>query len=167
MKVLISHPTGNQNVRAAAMGFVELGIPISFHTTIATFSGDVFDRLSELNAFSALSRRRYDDRIRNFTITSPWREMGRLISSRFGLYNLTRGERGVFSIDSVYRSLDKRVATTLTTRNGSATDAVYCYEDGALFSFRKAKELGIRCFYDLPIGYWRAGRSMMQEEKER
>ncbi len=45
--------------------------------------------------------------------------------------------------------------------------AVYAYEDGAVSSFRQAKELGLQCFYDLPTGYWRAARRLLTGEKER
>jgi glycosyltransferase involved in cell wall biosynthesis len=44
--------------------------------------------------------------------------------------------------------------------------AVYSYEDGSLETFRRAHELGIKCIYDLPIGYWRAFREISQEESE-
>jgi glycosyltransferase involved in cell wall biosynthesis len=44
---------------------------------------------------------------------------------------------------------------------------VYGYEDTTLFSFRKAKELGLECIYDLPIGYWRTAHSLLIKEKER
>ena len=33
--------------------------------------------------------------------------------------------------------------------------SVYCYEDGALETFKAAKSLGLRCIYELPIGYWK------------
>lgn len=167
MKLLISHPTGNQNVRAAAVSFARMGIATSFHTTIATFSGDALDCLSDLKVFSALRRRRYDNSLRSITKTSPWLEMARLVSLRAGFHYLTNRERSMFSTDSVYRDLDRRVANTLRYRSAHGTSAVYAYEDGALSSFRKARELGLQCFYDLPIGYWRAGRAIMETERER
>jgi glycosyltransferase involved in cell wall biosynthesis len=43
---------------------------------------------------------------------------------------------------------------------------VYAYEDGALASFTKAKQLDLKCIYDLPIGYWKSARLLMQNEFE-
>jgi glycosyltransferase involved in cell wall biosynthesis len=93
----------------------------------------------------------------------PWREICRIAADRFGLDILTKHESGIFSIDRVYQTFDKSVAYRI--RNSNAR-AVYCYEDGALETFRIAKKRGIECIYDLPIGYWRAGRKIMQEESE-
>jgi glycosyltransferase involved in cell wall biosynthesis len=81
-----------------------------------------------------------------------------------GLRNLDRHERGWASVDKVYRSLDRAVAKSLDPKK---TSAVYCYEDGALETFRAAEQLGIRRIYDLPIGYWRAARRLLSEEAER
>lgn len=167
MKVLIAHPTGNQNVRAAATGLMKAGIATSFHTTIASFPGGLLSKLSNISMFSSIRRRGYDSCLKYNTETSPWIELGRLISLSAGISALTRHERGIFSIDAVYRNLDKHVACSLQGKADHGLKAVYAYEDGALFSFREAKRLGIKCLYDLPIGYWRAAEKYLAIEKER
>lgn len=166
MKVLISHPTGNAFSRAAAMGLLKADMLAGFSTTVATFPGNVFDRLSEVSMFSEFKRRAYDAELQPFTQLSPWLELGRLAATKAGLQNLTRHETGMFSVDGVYRGVDKGIAGSLKTRLKSG-DAVYAYEDGALFSFREAKKLGLQCLYDLPIGYWRAARRLLDVERER
>jgi glycosyltransferase involved in cell wall biosynthesis len=60
--------------------------------------------------------------------------------------------------------LDRKVASVLRHK---FVNAVYCYEDTALETFREAKRQGLRCLYDLPIGYWRAGRRLLADEAER
>lgn len=167
MKIVIAHPTGNQNVRAAAVGLAEAGVADSFQTTLASFPGDFVDRLSVVRPFGMLRRRCFDPRIRQITETRPWLELGRLLSVKAGASRLIRHETGPFSIDAVYRDLDQRVATTLCDRVARGATAVYAYEDGARFSFRRAKELGLQRLYDLPVGYWRAGRMIFEHEKER
>ena len=164
--VIISHPTGNQNARAAAIGFAEAGIARSFNTTIASFQGDLLDRLSDFKPLAELRRRRFDARIKHITETWPWLELCRLASSKAGLRNFIKHEHGTFCVDAVYRNLDKRIASTLKVRSGQGVAGVYAYEDGALFSFMEAKKLGLKCLYDLPIGYWRAARKMLEAEKE-
>jgi hypothetical protein len=37
------------------------------------------------------------------------------------------------------------------------------YADGALATFKAAKNLGIVCIYDLPIGYWKTARLFKEE----
>jgi len=49
-------------------------------------------------------------------------------------------------------------------QDGTNVSAVYAYEDGALASFRAARELGIKTIYELPIGYWKAHRELLREE---
>ena len=168
MKVLLHHPTGNANVRAAADGLLEADMLAGFCTSIATFPGTGLDYLSTLPPLSELKRRQFSSALRAATDTWPWRELGRMAATRAGLQQLIAHETGPFCIDAVYHSLDQRVATQLgkTTRWRTAT-AVYGYEDGAADSFRRAKTLGLRCFYDLPIGYWRAARRLLAPEKDR
>jgi glycosyltransferase involved in cell wall biosynthesis len=77
---------------------------------------------------------------------------------------MVRHEVGRFSVDAVYHSLDRRVAARLLRK----TDvfAVHGYEDGALEGFRAAQHQGIRTIYELPIGYWKSYRELMEEEAE-
>ena len=167
MKLLISHPTGNQNVRAAAIGLMEADMATSFNTTIASFPGDLLDRLSGVKVFSGLGRRRFDGVLRNITDTWPWLELARQLSLRAGFNSLTKHEHGSFSVDAVYKNLDTRTAKILKGKAANGTTAVYAYEDGALLSFREAHRLGLKCFYDLPIGYWRTARKVLEGEKAR
>lgn len=165
MKVLMSHPTGNQNVRAAVIGLANEGLVESFNTTIASFPDDWMDQLSKLESFSDLSRRRYDTRIQSVTRAWPWLEVARLIAMKTGIKSLTRHECGPFSIDAVYRNLDQRVANQLMKKRERC--AVYAYEDGAYSTFKTGREIGMTCLYDLPIGYWRSGIRILSEEKEK
>ncbi len=68
-------------------------------------------------------------------------------------------------MDAVYRALDARVAARL--QQDPDIDAVYAYEDGAWASFRSARELGVKAIYELPIGYWRFSRKLLEEEAVR
>ena len=43
---------------------------------------------------------------------------------------------------------------------------VYCYEDGALETFKAAKKKGIKCVYELPIGYWKSAQEIFEEETD-
>jgi len=167
MKVLITHPTGNAFVRAAAVGLEEANMLGGFRTTVAAFPGNFFDVMSKYPYLSEFNRRRYDARLEPFTKTWPWTELGRFAAGKMGLDNLVNKETGFFSVDAVYRNLDIHVASSLKNNLKHGIDAVYAYEDGALCTFEKAKRLGMTCFYDLPIGYWRSSKLLLANEKNR
>jgi glycosyltransferase involved in cell wall biosynthesis len=165
MKLIVSHPTGNANVKAAVAGMYDAGILAAFYTAIASFPGTFLDGLGAIGPLSEIRRRRVDARLKSLTHLSPWRETGRLIASKAGLTNLITHETGAFSIDAIYKNLDRKVASDM--RKYANANAIYAYEDAAGYSFKQAKILGLECLYDLPIGYWRAGRKLLENEAAR
>jgi hypothetical protein len=167
MSIVLSHPTGNANVRAAANGFFEANLLAEFHTAVASFPGSMLDNLGAIGPLSEIRRRRFNPALQPLTKMFPWREIGRLTSSKVGFHNLTKHETGIFSIDAVYKSLDRQVAARLEYATRQGINAVYAYEDGAAFSFLASKRLGLQCFYDLPTGYWRTAQRHLQIERER
>jgi glycosyltransferase involved in cell wall biosynthesis len=48
----------------------------------------------------------------------------------------------------------------------SSISAVYAYEDEAATTFEQARNRGIRCFYDLPIPYYKTSHRIQAEEAE-
>jgi glycosyltransferase involved in cell wall biosynthesis len=164
--IIISHPTGNANVRAALKGFQQARLLEAFYTTVACFPGNTFDRLGRISAFSEFRKRSFDDELQSVTRMLPFREISRLAASRAGLKSLVRHEYGVLSVDAVYRSMDKYVARHIEKGSFKDAAAVYAYEDGAAFSFRAARAKQMKCLYDLPIGYWRSARKLLSEERE-
>lgn len=137
--ILLGHPTVNAFNRALAEAWERAGRLAAFHTTIA------FGRRTV-----AVPR----ERLR----LHPWREVARLTARRLGWEN----SRGPIGIDAVYRAFD-----TAVSRDLGRARTVYCYEDGALATFRAARERGLRCIYELPIAYWETTRRLLLEEAER
>lgn len=167
MKLILSHPTGNSNVRAAVKGLAKANLLGEFDTTIANFQGTYLDKLSNLEPFLEIKRRSYDISVKPYTRTYPFFETGRLLSSKFRFKKLFLNEKSRFSIDSVYSSLDKYVSLKLKNLQKGGIDSVYAFEDGAIHSFNEAKKLGMNCLYDLPIGYWRSAQKLLINEYER
>lgn len=167
MKILVSHPTGNSNVRAVINAFSQSNILSEYNTTIATDPNASWLQVLPKSLRHELLRRRYDidaDLIKSF----PFKEIGRLGFNKMGIKHFTEHESGKFSIDKVYSSLDKMVAKRIEKLDvPKRPDAVYAYEDGALATFSKAKTLNITRIYDLPIGYWRAERDLLAVEREK
>jgi glycosyltransferase involved in cell wall biosynthesis len=164
--ILLSHPTGNANVRAALVGLFEAGHLKEFHTTVASYPGNIWDVLSRIRTGYEFQRRKFDERLQNLTIQHPFRELGRMLASHFKLNRFLQHETGVFCIDSVYRTLDRMTSHRLHRRPQAFT-GVYTFEDGALESLTAAHDQGLTGIYDLPIGYWRTYRTMLEKEFER
>lgn len=163
-KLIVSHPTANANSRQAFAAFVEAGLAGQFHTSLALIEGGLLDRLSRLPALGEIRRRGFPKTFQGLTRIHPWREFVRLVALRIGITTLTESERGWACVDRVYHGTDKATANSIQCQRPAGA---YCYEDGALFTFRVARQIGAKCFYDLPIGYWRAGREIMAEEADR
>jgi glycosyltransferase involved in cell wall biosynthesis len=162
--VVLSHPTGNSFVREAAIGFHEKQLLREFNTCIGACGDNFFQLLASFPFLKEINRRAYACELAPYLRLHPWREFGRLVAEKMGINFLTKNESGFFSVDAVYQSFDKSVAKNLMTKHFLA---VYCYEDGALETFRAAKKKGAKCIYDLPIAYWRANRALLDEEVER
>jgi glycosyltransferase involved in cell wall biosynthesis len=162
--VLLAHPTGNVFVREAACALQDAGLLAEFHTAIAPCGGNFFSKLAALPGFGEIRRRELPENLETKLRIHPFRECGRLLASRSGPGFVTRHESGFFSVDAVYRAFDRSVARRAASEKFRA---VYCYEDGALETFRAAKSRGALRVYDLPIAHWSTVRRLLAEEADR
>jgi len=163
--ILFSHPTGNANVRHAALGLRRAGLLGEFWTCINHQPESPAARVLPAGLRQQLARRSFPEELQPHLHAYPFLEYSRLLAGRLGLGRLTRHENGALSVDAVYHSLDRRVRRRL--RGATRFTGVYAYEDGAADTFREAKRRGLPALYDLPIGYWRAARALLVEEAER
>ena len=74
MKVLVYHPTGNQNVRALVRALAERNILHSFHTTIAVFSNSWYYKYLA-GKLKKVKRRTYPEIIRDKAKKYPLEEI--------------------------------------------------------------------------------------------
>ena len=128
------------------------------------FQGQLLYKLGSNPKLKDLKRRSLDKSWQPYTRSKSFFEFGRLLASKLQLEFLLTHEKGFFCIDRVYQKHDKWVANNLAKAKKEGLNGVYAYEDGALATFTKAKQLGIKCIYDLPIGYWKSARLLMQKE---
>ncbi len=173
--ILLSHPTGNENVRQAARAFSDERMLAEFWTTLSWNSNTPLRHVLPHSLRELFERRSFPDSIRGRTHTAPFLEMMRLLGGATGFSS--RHETGAFSIDAVSRDLDRKVSARLGKIDNpeiiGAREAIrscsliYAYEDAALESFRVAAQRGIARIYDLPIGYWRVGQRIFADERER
>jgi starch synthase len=163
--IFFSHPTGNQNSRQAVLAFTEAGELSAFATALHFDGRSLLSRVAPPAIRNELLRRDFSAVLGNGRVSSVARvrELTRLVAQKFGIDYLTQREEGWASIDAVYQAVDAAVANHIKN-NARALTAVYAYEDGALESFKAAKERGIDRIYELPIGYWRTHRRLCDEE---
>lgn len=161
---LLSHPTGNQNMRHTALALHEAGRLAELWTCLAL--GRECPWLAALpgGLRAELMRRSFPDELASRLRTRPGRELARLLTRRLGWAQASRHEQGWCSVDAVYGDLDRHVAQHLASSDGIS--AVYAYEDGADATFATAGRLGLRRVYDLPIGYWRSFDTICAEEQD-
>jgi len=166
--VLISHPTSNANSRAVVKALEKESMLLGFYTSVATFPDTWLYKLGGIGPFSEIRRRCFNSSLKEFIISNPAMETGRLLASKFNFHSLTAHEKGLFSIDAVYSSQDKKVASRIRSNKGKKMiEAIYAYEDGAFNSFSEAKKNNIKCLYDLPIGYWKSSKKLLSVEEKK
>lgn len=167
--ILLSHPLGNANARQAALALSEGELLAELWTCLNWTPGSLPDRLLPRRLAVELGRRTFPATLRDRLHTSPVREAGRLLAGRLpGGRWLTRHEAGWCSVDAVFQALDARVARRVAGwgKRQPPLTGVYAYEDAAASTFRAAASRGLKCFYDLPIGYWRFGQAIFEEEAQ-
>ena len=159
------HPTGNQFVRSLLQALEEADRLGVFHTALG-FPASKPPRFVPGSLRGEFSRRSYSispSRLR----ARPGREAVRLAAQKFHWSFLNKHETGWASVDQVYQDLDRTVAKELPRRAREGVGGVYAYEDGCLETFRSAKKIGLKRFYDLPIAYWETVQKILEEEKQR
>lgn len=166
MKLLVSHPTLNANSKNLVAGLLNNKLLYKLFTSVAIFPDQLLYKLGSNPKLKDLKRRSLDSEWQPYTRSKSFFEFGRLLASKLKLRYLTRHEKGIFCIDKVYENHEKWVATNLAKAKKEGLSAVYGYEDGALATFTKAKQLGLYCIYDLPIGYWKSAQLLLEKEFE-
>jgi glycosyltransferase involved in cell wall biosynthesis len=167
MNLIVSHPTGNRNLRQVILSLNQTGQLAKFYTTFCSLPNNFWINVLPAKTRNEFLRRSYPippDKIE----TDPLIELARIILPKLGFSNVVNREHGWASINSVYRHLDKKLALDLSLiAPNNNIEGVYAYEDGAFETFKQAKEIGLKCFYDLPIAFWETVRRLMSEEAER
>lgn len=162
--VMLSHPTGNQNVRNALRSLVEHEMLAEFWTTISWDAESRWNRLLPSRLRVQLARRAFSDAPKERMQCVPWREIVRLGARSSPLRNLLCSGERPFSVIGMYRHFDGRVARRL---GEIKIDVAYAYEGSALQTFREAKKLGIVTIHEQPSSYWYWARNLLSEEAER
>lgn len=144
MKTVLVHPFGNPFSYQAAFALHEQGWLEEFHTCLFNPGNSGRRCIPEL----------LGARIRQHRVF----EWLRLACTKLPAGGLNG--RSPRFVDLVGTWCDRKARRSLPR----AVDAVYCYEDFALHSFRQARLHGIDRIYDLPICFYKATQSAMAAE---
>ena len=162
--MIVSHPTGNFNVRMTAKVLHECDLLEEFNTCISLPKYNPIINSLGGKIKDEYFRRVFSEIPESKQTSYPYREILRQVYARTGFFQRLNQESHPLSIYSVYKSFDHSVASRI--RKGTTAGAVYSYEDGARETFVNAKKQGLKCIYELPIGYWKSARNIFEEEKE-
>jgi starch synthase len=163
--IVLSHPTGNENVRQAALALAKANLLREFWTTLNWNPDSIFDKTVPAKLRRTFRRRVYPEVVRRRIRSLPLREAARLLLGSANVPLFFQHETGWLSIDAISRAIDRKVA--LEIEQTKKFTAVYGYEDCAFETFTAAQKRGFTRIYDLPIGYWRTGQRIFAEERER
>jgi starch synthase len=164
LSVLLSHPTGNQNVRNALRSLAEHEMLAEFWTTLAWNPESRWNGLLPAGLRDQMEKRAYPEAPAERVKHVPSREIVRLAARGSLLQNLLCSRERLFSVIGMYRHFDGEVARRVKT---AQVDAVYAYEGGALRTFGEAKRRGVVTVYEQPSSYWHWARKLLSEEAEK
>jgi hypothetical protein len=146
MKILISHPTSNQNNRNTILALKKNKMLYSFITSLnfnhKRFPYNIFSKNIKIN----LNKRNFTNITKKTYTSSLFLEFIKIVF--FKIINKNYA-------NTLYKNIDILTSKFLI-KNNEKIDAVYAYEDSALETFKIAKKYNIKCIYELPTGYWRA-----------
>src|SRR6478735_1635858 len=103
MQVILSHPTGNQNVRAILTSLFKKGMLAEFNTTIAVNPSSPYIKRLPPSTRAQWLRRTYPIPS-NFINNYPLLELCRMLLPKIGFSRVVEHEKGLASIDSIYRN---------------------------------------------------------------
>src|SRR5438477_9711327 len=108
--IILSHPTGNENVRQTALAFAEANLLEQFFITINWNPGSAFDRILPQRLRESFRRRSFPEVVRHRARSHPTREAMRLFFGAMHLPLWSEHERGYLSIEAISAALDRAVA---------------------------------------------------------
>jgi alpha-maltose-1-phosphate synthase len=174
-KVVLIHPTGNPNVRNAALAISELGMLGAVVTTFAYNSSSLDNYLGR--AIKNLLPKLEQELGRRTWVAPPgstihqyfFQEVLRIFLVKTGLgkkLGIADKDLTDWMVAAFDRYVAKHHLQKYRQKNRQDISAIYAYEDGAADTFLAAKQHDIFCFYDLPIAFHLTSRRILTEEAE-
>ena len=151
MKIIITHPYGNQNTSKAVALIEKLNFLDSFWTTSASPFNIMIFKKKFYNVQFKKIRFRF------------LKEFLRKICLFLKLKKLYLHDYSIFSVNSIYKDIDLSVTNYLRIKK-KKINIIYSYEDCSLNSFKLASKIGVKTIYDLTSPYWLLKKRILEEE---
>lgn len=162
--ILVSHPVGNQNVRALLHALNQRQLLHSFHTSVALHTDSLLCRLPLIG--KECQRRTFDGIDGALLHSYPRFDVPRVLSDKLKLYRLTRRNTGLFCPEKVYSHIDEASAKFLHKAKRKPSQ-VYGYDGKCKGLFVAAKAMGgITLNYEAAFGSISYACMMLDYEKE-
>lgn len=158
MKILVYHPTGNQNVRSLLKGLSSKGILHSYHTTIAVFQSSWYYKYLK-GILGNFKKRTFPESVKKNTVLYPLIEF-------FLLLRIKKYKGIKLTGSSINKMLAYDVAKYVKD-NYIDIDAIYGFPFGSEPIFYEAKKHNIKCFYEQTTGYYKSLKEITNKEKEK
>lgn len=157
MRILVYHPTGNENVRALLHALEYNNMLESFHTTVAVFNNSWYYPLLK-DKLSQFKRRTYDNKIKNKTHKYPVEELMMFI----GVRHLCGHKLNPDYIDYL---ITKKVVKYIR-KHHAKIDAIFCYPGHSSLVMETAHKYKIKCIIELTTAYYKNIYKINKKEKE-
>src|SRR5476651_1672795 len=162
--ILVSHPVGNQNVRALLGALNKQHLLHSFHTSVALHKNSVLCRLPVVG--NEFVRRTFDDIDRGLLHSYPFYDVSRVLCDKLKFYRLTQRNTGVFCPEKVYSHIDEASAGFLY-KTQHRPSQVYGYDGKCKSLFSAARDIGgIALNYEAAFGSISYACVMLDYERE-
>ena len=156
MKIMVVHPTGNQNVRNAALSFYERNKLFALVTNVSFNTNKFGYSFLPKKILKILEKRDFNKLNRKVIEYSLSKEILRIMHIRYNKFNLINKYLDYFSTANIFNKLSS-FASGLIHKN---LEYIYAYENCALEVFKKAKKKNIKCIYELNSIYWRQRKNL-------
>ena len=150
MKILISTPNINLNISKVVGLLKKLNYLDSFWTTFFLPFKIKF-----------IKRSYYKEINLKFVKFVFFKELMRKVCLIFNLKKLYSNDDNIFSVSSINKDLDIKVAKYIRKKN--KINIIYSYEDCSKESFKAAKYKNIKTIYDLTSPYWRLKKKYIRD----
>ena len=161
MKIIISHPTGNQNVRNAIKSLEEKNSLDCFITSFNLTIEKKFLFFLPKHFQYLINRRSYKNYTTKIISSAFLYESVRIVMSRFFKWLKIKN-----NFDTLNIKIDTFTAKYIS-KNNNRINAVYAYDEGALDSFREAKKHNIKCIYEYPVAHYKFTKVNISAVKQR
>lgn len=155
-KILVYHPTGNQNVRGLLRGLADWQMLHSYHTTIAVFQSSWYYKYLR-GPLEKFKRRTFPESIKHNIVLYPFIEI--LLTLHVKRYRNIK-----LTGSTVNKMLAYDVAKYIKNKH-KKIDAVYGFPFGSEPIFNEARKHGIKCLYEQTTGYYKSLKEITNKEK--